>query len=642
MTLFKQLAVLVSAVFILVLASVIWSDFRASSDSLRGQMQTVARDMATTLGIALANSERATDPAALETFFNAIFDSGYLAEVELRSPQGDLIHSKKQSIEILGVPEWFVGLVPFEPAIGEASVMSGWVQVGTLKITLHPGYAYLGTYRSLKSVSTWVLTIAIIGLVVLWWSLHLILRPLKLVRDQADAIHENRYIRQDELPRTKELRRVVQAMNRMVEKVQAVFEEQGDALNRYHEMLYRDELTGFGNRRELLARLDELQSDEANLNGHLAFIHVNGLSALSQRDGYAEADLHLAAFADAIKSNLKTNQREFATRVRPTEFAIYLERDGEDANRAVRDWFESFRATADELALNELWPCGGLVQLEHGVDTSTALAESDFVLTRAKTAGAYAIIHEDHPSGSLPKGRMQWRSFLQSCLEEQKFYLVAQPVVNQDGSPDHREVFVRLRDPNGDIVAAGMFMPMASALGLDQAIDLEVFRMALDALQADQTGKIAINLSASFCTEIDAITRLEQTLSKHTDAQRRRIHIEFRHFLLQQHTDSIQLICSKLKTFGYAIGIDNLDLSLPLDALQVIRPAYIKVNARVLADLAAQPGSAGLKALKTLTSGMGVRLIALGVDSKEVHEAVNRLGVDGVQGNFIAGAREFE
>ena len=53
-------------------------------------------------------------------------------------------------------------------------------------------------------------------------------------------------------------------------------------------------------------------------------------------------------------------------------------------------------------------------------------------------------------------------------------------------------------------------------------------------------------------------------------------------------------------------------------------------------------GSAGLSALTTLTGGMDIRLMALGVDSKEVNDAVTKLGVDAVQGNFIATPEEFE
>ena len=200
MTLFRQLAALISAIFILIMTVVVWNDFRYSSLSLQGQMHTVAQDMATMMGVAMANSGSAADPAAVDTFFNTVFDSGYLASIGLYSPQGDLLQIKSQEIAIRDVPDWFVTLVNFELPVGRSQVMSNWVQIGTLKLTLHPGYAYVGLYESLKSVVMWLIVITVGGLVVLWGALSLILRPLRAVKAQADAIHHNQFIQQPELP----------------------------------------------------------------------------------------------------------------------------------------------------------------------------------------------------------------------------------------------------------------------------------------------------------------------------------------------------------------------------------------------------------------------------------------------------------
>ena len=98
--------------------------------------------------------------------------------------------------------------------------------------------------------------------------------------------------------------------------------------------------------------------------------------------------------------------------------------------------------------------------------------------------GANTLIHDDKSAGTLPRGRIEWRSFLQECIDEQRFFLEAQAVLDTAGKLDHREVFVRLEDEHGEVVPAGLFMPMASTLGLDQTIDGEVFRMALAHIRA--------------------------------------------------------------------------------------------------------------------------------------------------------------
>lgn len=425
-------------------------------------------------------------------------------------------------------------------------------------------------------------------------------------------------------------------MNRMVDKVQAIFSEQSATLNRYHEMLYKDELTGLGNRRELMNRLETLQAEEWTRQGHLCLLHVNGLERLAERDGYDSSDRLLARLAEAIRDTLLQERHEFAARVSQGELAVYLERSMEETDTLARQWFDFFRDASIALALDELWLCAGLVSLHPGMQTSAALADSDFALTRAKSMGGYTVVHDERMSPDLPKGRMQWRSYLQTCISEQRFYLVAQPVLTRDGKLDHREVFVRLRDASGDPVPAGLFMPMAGALGLDQAIDMEVFRMVTTLSDPSRDDKLVVNLSSTFFSDAGAMAKLEQLLEAEPAETRSRLQLEARHFLVQQHPESAEIVCSKLKSLGYAIGIDNLDLSLPLERLQILGPSYVKVSARVLADLAAASDSAGLRALRTLTDGMDIRLMALGVDSQEVKDAVTELGVDAVQGHFIA------
>ena len=629
---FRQIAALISAIFLLIMTVVVWNDFRYSSLSLQGQMGTVAQDMATMMGVAMANSGTATDPAAIDTFFNTVFDSGYLASIGLYSPQGDLLQIKSQEITLREVPDWFVSLVDFELPVGQSQVMSNWIQVGTLKLTLHPGYAYVGLYDSLRSVVLWLAFITGGGLVVLWWALSLILRPLRAVKAQADAIHENQFIQQPVLPRTRELRRVVEVMNRMVGKVQDVLADQADVLNRYHELLYRDSLTGVGNRRMLMEKLDA-----STHGGFVGFVYLHGLDELAERDGFETAHGLVTRVARSIETELWPNSREFVARPVKYEFAFLLERDADEAEECVTSLFTAFDASAKAAGADDLtWICAGLVDLKAGATAGATLGEADLALTRAKAAGARTLIHEEKRSGTLPRGRIEWRSFLHECIDEQRFFLEAQPVFDAADKLDHQEVFVRLEDEHGEVVPAGLFMPMASTLGLDQAIDMEVFRMAMAYITEQGGVPLAVNLSPTLFTDASAIAALEQCLSGSRSVGAAALQLEARHFLLKQHPQAAEMICARLRDYGYRLGIDNFDLSLSLELLQVIRPAYIKVNARTLAEMISESGAGGLRALTTITRGLEIRLIATGVDSEELKTKAVEFGVDALQGHFIA------
>lgn len=74
--------------------------------------------------------------------------------------------------------------------------------------------------------------------------LHYILRPLKAVQKQAEAISNKQYLIQTQMPWTLELRDVVSAMNLMSAKIRDIFSEQEASLERIRNAAYTDSTTG--------------------------------------------------------------------------------------------------------------------------------------------------------------------------------------------------------------------------------------------------------------------------------------------------------------------------------------------------------------------------------------------------------------
>ena len=102
MTLFKQIALLISTIFLVLLLIIVLNDLTRTSSFQQGQLQTTAQDMATTLGIAISNLPEGGDQATLEVLFNAVFDSGYYTKIELVAVEGQVIHQKSQDLNIAG------------------------------------------------------------------------------------------------------------------------------------------------------------------------------------------------------------------------------------------------------------------------------------------------------------------------------------------------------------------------------------------------------------------------------------------------------------------------------------------------------------------------------------------------------------
>lgn len=641
MTLFRQIALLISAIFLALLVTIAWNEFQQSSRYLQGQQQTTAQDMATTLGITLANTAYSDDPAAIETLFNAVFDSGYYSRIELVSPQGSVIETKEQEIVIRDVPRWFVNLVQLQGSTGSTQVMKGWVPFGTLSITMHPGYVYAQLYSNLEGMLIWFLALAAGGLTALWWLLHLLMRPLQAVQKQAEAIQENAFIRQEKLPKTRELRHVVDAMNRMVGKVQTIFNDQSETLRRYHELLYRDPLTGLGNRRYFLMRLGELSQDESTYGGTLTMIHLNNLEALNLKHGYVQGNEVMVKLSRLLEASLPPKSTALCARMNNLDFIVYSPESMDDAYGRVAQLFDAFRENlTPEETDTDLWLCAGLTPLEAEAPLSDVLSDVDFSLTHAKAQGAYRIYRHEAHQTSLPQGKTKWRSWLEESLAAGRFFLVGQSVHNADDSVFHRELYVRLKDQQEGVIPAGQFMPIASSLGLEFAIDKEVFRMALDIQSREGAAPVAINLSSTFLSKADALAEFEGFVRRYATETRAPLHIEITHAALTHYTEVARHIADMLRNAGYSIGIDHFDPGSEMQSLQQVRPHYIKVDARRLAELAKDSSAAGLQALKTLAGSLDISIVAVGVDSRELHESMRELGITAIQGNHLDEPRE--
>lgn len=641
MTLFKEVALIVSLVFLMIVATTTIGDFKRVESFLEGQLQTAAQDMTTTLGIAISNSPQSSDKATLETLFNAVFDSGYYSSIELVSPEGELIHRKNRILEVEGVPDWFIEMVPLWPATGETQVMQGWLPLGSLKLTLHPGYVYNSLYQNLISTLSWLAILFVGGMIILWLLLHRVLEPLNQVKDQAEAIHNSRFVQLHKIPRTVELRSVVLAMNRMVEKVHIIFENQEKTLASYQKLLYEDDQSGLGNRKYFMQQLEAAHTEEAAFHGSMSVIKIHNLEYIHDHYGYKISDEIINILAGIFKLDLKHEQKELCARLSENEFALLLNTASNSAATHVYDIFDKFKSHEMVGKLNtELFLTAGITAVSAGSQIGETLAESDFALSQADTKGAYSVYEKTSLNIKLPQGKMQWRAWLEECIDKKQFYLVRQKVVTTEQIAIHQEVFIRLRDADGQVIPAGMFIPVANSLGLGEAIDQIVFQLVKEYSARAEDVPLALNLTESVFSHADALREFNQLLEyfKQTEST---FCVEASHAILEKHPAMCVGVAESVRLSGSVFGIDNLNLGMSLQSLQSVRPDYVKINAKTLHDMTQGEVPVAFQALLTLTETLDIRLIAVGVDSQEIYDHLQNLGVLIMQGNLIAEAEEF-
>ncbi len=636
MTLFKQVALLVSLVFLLLVIVTIIGDFRRSSEFLTGQLQTTAQDMTTTLGISISNSGASSDIASLETLFNSVFDSGYYTRIQLVNSGGEVIHKKEQRLAIRNVPNWFISLIPLREATGTSHIQQGWLLVGELSITVHPGFAYVNLYKSLKATILWAIALFFTGMILLWFLLHKLMSPLESVRQQAEAIHANQFIQQKKLPSTPELRRVVEAMNRMIAKVQSIFVDQQHALSKYQDLLYVDSLTGLGNHKYIVNQLEHSLSEDATSYATIAMVKLQGVDALRDSKGYDATDSIICLVANLLSTHCIVDADEKCARLSEHEFVVLACAEPDTVIERIQACFDDFKEKFSTLSdNNQTSLVAGVTRLQMGRIASEILADTDFSLTQAAVKTPYSIVETARSDMHLPQGKMQWRACLKDALEGRRLYLVGQPVLNSKGNVVQKEVFVRLKNQHNETISAGIFMPMALALGFGLEVDRAAFKLLIDADNVGQNIPVALNLTASFFDKHCEISQEFSDLLEKFSTSPNMLCLEASHTIFNQYPSMCMQVADRLRALGHQFGIDNFDLKESLGVLQSIRPSYIKVNANMLLDLTSEDILSAYQAFRTLVKTLDIQLIAVGVSSQESYDYLLKLGIDVMQGYLL-------
>ncbi|MEC8428633.1 MAG: LapD/MoxY N-terminal periplasmic domain-containing protein [Pseudomonadota bacterium] len=256
MTLYRQLVLAITFLIICLMAGNVFVSVFNARGNIFEQIQVHAQDTATSLGLTVSHVAQDKDEAQIGSFIDVVFDRGYYREISYKSLSGDIEVVRQQPILLEGVPEWFVELIELPLPTGQSEVVSGWFRLGEIKVVTHPGYAYRDLWRVFNEQLWLFLVTAVLSYGVAGLGLKFLLQPLRKVEEQADAICRREFPVQETLPRTPELKRMVMAMNRMVKKIQAMFQEQIELTESLHRQAYLDPVTQMSNRRDFDSRFD--------------------------------------------------------------------------------------------------------------------------------------------------------------------------------------------------------------------------------------------------------------------------------------------------------------------------------------------------------------------------------------------------
>lgn len=624
MSLVKQLILALTLLMVLAFGGSFW----VSLESARGQMQTQlaahAQDAATALGLSLA--PHVGDPTMSELMVNAIFDSGYFSRIRVeRLEDGSALAEREQPGSVGRAPDWFAERVDLRGQTGEAIVMRGWQQYARVQVNSDPRFALERLWETALAMAGWLALCGLLGAVAGVWLLRRQLRPLRSLAVQAEAVGRREYRIQNNVPRTRELRPLVIAMNQMVARLRRVMEAESRRTEAYRRQAYEDPLTRLPNRFAFEHALGAALNSDDDEAGLILVARFPDLAALNHTQGAERVDSWLLRLAEALQPVQRQHPRWTVARVRAGEFMLLAPGAREEEIRSI--------ASALSLGLDETPLELGIAAYREGQAPGQVLKQADLAVSESRrelnvvTPGvALDVVSASHRDPDT------WRRLIEEALRSNGFLPHFQPVVRSgQDRPVHHKLLVRLA--LGDqMIPAGQLLPWVVRFGLGTRFDLHVLSVALEHLRLHQSSTLAVSLTAETLTTDGALDELARRLAARRDeASRLILEVDARQLLTLEPLDDLIWL---VKPFETRVGLQHFGRSLTLiGELALLGLAYLKLDSTFLRDVDTQPEKhTYLRVLVDAAATAELPLIAEQVQTEAERATLEALGIHSWQG----------
>jgi EAL domain-containing protein (putative c-di-GMP-specific phosphodiesterase class I)/GGDEF domain-containing protein len=644
MTLGRRLILTLSLMFLAMLVGVEAIYLRSAQRHLQDQLESHAQDAATSLGLSLGIVLARGDNAMAETVINAAFDRGFYERVEFLGPEGGApLVSRRLPVEATDdYPAWFATLFPLDSPTAESLVSSGWRQLGKVRVTSHPRFAYLQFWSTARNTFAWLAGIYVVALVLLRFFLRSVLQPLRDVEAAAEAIARRDFVTVSRVPGTRELARVVTAMNTLSGKVRAAIEAETERATRLQQAADYDGVSGLLNRNGFAVRFASRYRDEAqSFSGVLALFKLSNMARVNEARGEREADALIAACGRVLAE--AAGVAGLAGRWVGALFVIVLPDEGASRRlEEIRDALAAAVTAAGADAQDVGIQLGAIAcdRVHADLDSLFAAADAQLqsVLTGRSVASAIKTVTQ--AAADDPDSRLRG---IREAIEAGRVGMVAQSVhAARDSALMHLEIMGRLLDASGREMPAAEFMPLVDRAQLGGALDMAVIRAVIaGAREQDQKRTFAVNLSPQSLRDPAFIDWIAHGLPAQLAtgfAGRHSLVCEISERGVFGDIAAAVRLGGLLREAGAALAVDHFGLHPDsLSLVRRLRPAYLKLSAMHTTDILDDPGKQFfVEAVVRAAAQLDVPVIAQGVESSEVLAAYRDLGVSGYQG-YVSG-----
>ncbi|HYD87784.1 MAG TPA: bifunctional diguanylate cyclase/phosphodiesterase [Vitreimonas sp.] len=358
----------------------------------------------------------------------------------------------------------------------------------------------------------------------------------------------------------------------------------------------------------------------------------------------AAAHRVLAAFAGRLRDAVHAARR--IGHVDRDCFAIWF--DGVDRKRAEAELKALTYVLTQELrdAMLTMAPdvqLGSAIYPLDAEDAASLLNRAFVSLARPQRTAEGRIAFFAPPSPQEARRCFAIEQELRQAIERNQLSLHYQPFVDvAAGKVIGAEALLRWTHPKLGDVPPAQFVAIMEEAGLVDEIGLWILNTACRQLSAWRNTpladlRVAINLSAVQFRDPALKTALQRTLASHKLSPEQLI-LELTETVAMEDAGRTLQTFQDLKALGFGLAIDDFGSGYSsLGYLKKLPFSKLKIDREFVTQIDQRPDSRAIcRALVELSNGLGISVLAEGVERYEEVEELRRLGCSAFQGFYFA------
>ncbi len=398
-----------------------------------------------------------------------------------------------------------------------------------------------------------------------------------------------------------------------------------------------DALTGLPNRTLFADRVAHAAARAAREGTSLAVViaDVDRFQDVNETFGHAIGDALVRALAERLSATVRSD--DTLARLGGDEFGVLCEVVGGEAGavKAVTRMLRAFEqpVEAGGRVLHVAASLGVALSGGAGATAEALLRDADLAMHRAKERPGSAYELFDRGMRRRVVERLELERGLRRALERDEFVLHYQPLVSlQQRRIAGVEALVRWQHPERGMVPPNEFIPVAEETGLVVGLGRWVLEEACRAA-ARWPGYVSVNLSSRQLAAPGLAEDISRAL-RQSGVAPERLALELTESVLMEETEALET----LRALGVRVMLDDFGTGYSsLDYVRRFPPDAIKIDRAFIAPVADDEGARHIvQAIVGMAAGLGVEVIAEGVETLAQAAALAALGCDLAQGFGLA------